>query len=89
MDTVLLYMCVTIRNSMHGVLLLPSLKKQLELIQGPLRFPCVVGYDRKDHGIVKMLLIRKLNTKLDNVMFLYIIHLVAFRPKGITQLSKD
>ena len=29
-------MCVTIRNSMHGVLLLPSLKKQRELIQGPI-----------------------------------------------------
>ena len=31
-------MCVTIRNSMHGVLLLPSLKKQQELIQGPIIF---------------------------------------------------
>ena len=31
-------MCVTIRNSMHGVLLLPSLKKQRELIQGPISF---------------------------------------------------
>ena len=29
-------MCVTIRNSMHGVLLLPSLKKQRELIQRPI-----------------------------------------------------
>ena len=28
-------MCVTIRNSMHGVLSLPSLKKQRELIQEP------------------------------------------------------
>ena len=31
-------MCVTIRNSMHGVLLLPSLKKQREFIQGPINF---------------------------------------------------
>ena len=30
-------MCVTIRNSVHGVLLLPSLKKQRELIQGPIK----------------------------------------------------
>ena len=29
-------MCVTIRNFIHGVLLLPSLKKQRELIQGPI-----------------------------------------------------
>ena len=29
-------MCVTIRYSMHGVLLLPSLEKQRELIQGPI-----------------------------------------------------
>ena len=29
-------MFVTIRNSMHGVLLLPFLKKQRELIQGPI-----------------------------------------------------
>ncbi|KAG5321355.1 NXN protein, partial [Pseudoatta argentina] len=33
LDTVLPCMYVTIRNSMHGVLLLPSLKKQRELIQ--------------------------------------------------------
>ena len=30
-------MCVTIQNSVHGVLLLPSLKKQRELIQGPIK----------------------------------------------------
>ena len=29
-------MCVTIRNSVHRVLLLPSLKNQRELIQGPI-----------------------------------------------------
>ena len=36
LDTVLSCMCVSIRNFMHGVLLLPSLKKQRKLIQGPI-----------------------------------------------------
>ena len=36
LDTVLPCMCVTIRNFMHGLLLLSSLKKQRELIQEPI-----------------------------------------------------
>ena len=39
LDTVFPCTCVTIRNSMHEVLLLPSMKKQRELIQGSIKKP--------------------------------------------------
>ena len=37
-------MCIIFRNSMHGVLLLPSLKKQRELIQGSIIITKYIKY---------------------------------------------
>ena len=56
LDTVLPYKCVTIRNFMHGVLLLPSLKKQRELIQGPIIYYIIMYFPKVLNFIAFMFL---------------------------------
>ena len=58
-------MCVTIRNSMHGVLLLPPLKKQRELVQGPINL--IIKNQRWKDTVVEFNL--KTTPRIENKFF--------------------